>query len=434
MVIEQSYNDNKNSKAPAWHNKKVGDIAKVIRGASPRPQGDPRYYGGSVPRLMVSDVTRDKKYVTPSTDFLTEEGAKLSRPMKAGSLVVVCSGTVGVPAILAIDSCIHDGFLGLADISDNCDIEYLYYAFSALKDKFNSSATHGGIFTNLTTQIMKDFNVLIPPMSEQLKITAILSSIDDAIEKTEAIIEQTKKINTALMQQLLTKGIGHSEFKITEIGEIPVNWHIYSFSNLFTVKHGYAFKSEYFSNDGLFLLLTPGNFESFGGLKLKGDKEKFYTGEFPSEYLLKKGDLLVVMTDLTQECKILGSPAFVPSDNLFLHNQRLGKVEKIDKAKLTSEYLYNLFNSHNYRKHLFETATGTTVRHTSPSRIGEVKVALPSKEEQEKITAVLSSITRKLIVETERVASLHSLKQALMQSLLTGKVRVTVDENSEVVV
>jgi Restriction endonuclease S subunits len=187
-----------------WEVKRIDDIAKVIRGASPRPKGDPRYYGGNVPRLMVADVTRDYKYVTPTTDFLTEEGAKLSRPMPAGSLVVVCSGTVGVPAILSVDACIHDGFLALKDIESNCESEYLFYIFTLLKNKFDASATHGGVFTNLTTQIMKDFLIPIPSASEQRGIIDVLCQIDLKLEAESKKHKQLITVKNGLMQELLT--------------------------------------------------------------------------------------------------------------------------------------------------------------------------------------------------------------------------------------
>ena len=79
-----------------WEVFKLAKLGRVIRGASPRPKGDKRYYGGNVPRLMVEDVTRDGKFVFPQIDFLTEDGAKLSRPCNKGTLTIVCSGTVPI--------------------------------------------------------------------------------------------------------------------------------------------------------------------------------------------------------------------------------------------------------------------------------------------------------------------------------------------------
>src|SRR5690349_2082931 len=99
-----------------WPFVSIQEVGTVIRGATLRPKEAPRYYGGRVPRLMGADVSRDGKYVTPSIDFLTEEGAKLSRFLPAGTLTIVCSGNVGVPSFLAVDACIHDGFLALTNI------------------------------------------------------------------------------------------------------------------------------------------------------------------------------------------------------------------------------------------------------------------------------------------------------------------------------
>ena len=86
-------------------------------------------------------IYRDGKYVVPSVDSLTEEGAKLSRPMKSGT-TVVCSGTVGIPSFFKVDACIHDG-LGLINFKNNIDKEYIYYQLIKLKKTIDDSATHG---------------------------------------------------------------------------------------------------------------------------------------------------------------------------------------------------------------------------------------------------------------------------------------------------
>lgn len=161
-----------------WLVGKVRDYMTVIRGASPRPKGDKRFYGGSFPRLMVEDVTRDGKYVTPQIDSLTEEGARLSRPMSAGALVMVCSGNVGVPSILAADACIHDGFLGFLDLSDLLDKEFVYYQFTIAIRVLRKLAAYGGIWTNLTTEIMKEFPLVVPPLDEQRAISERLAEFE----------------------------------------------------------------------------------------------------------------------------------------------------------------------------------------------------------------------------------------------------------------
>lgn len=188
-----------------WIKTELKEIGTIIRGASPRPKGDPRYYGGNVPRLMVKDVTRDGKYVTPKIDFLTEAGAAKSRPCKAGTLTIVCSGDVGVPSFLAVDACIHDGFLAILDLNDKLIIpDFLYYQLKRLRNRMERSATHGGVFTNLTTTILKDFVIEVPSIKEQLAITTILSKTDKEQEKEELQLKNLISQKQGLMQQLLT--------------------------------------------------------------------------------------------------------------------------------------------------------------------------------------------------------------------------------------
>lgn len=157
-----------------WEKVQIGEIADVVRGSSPRPKGDSKYFGGNIPRLMVADITRDGLYTTPQIDFLTEKGATLSRPMKKGDVVITVSGNPGLPTILACDACIHDGFVGLRKLNTKVLIpEFLYFYLLRIKDLNNSNAV-GAIFLNLTTDYIKDINIPIPDLSTQREILADL--------------------------------------------------------------------------------------------------------------------------------------------------------------------------------------------------------------------------------------------------------------------
>jgi len=170
-----------------------------------------------------------------------------------------------------------------------------------------------------------------------------------------------------------------------------MSWRKVAFGELASVKHGYAFKGKYFSDSGKYLLLTPGNCTESGGLKLKGDREKFYIGEFPNEFILNQGDLIVVMTDLVQEAPILGGAFLIPQDDYFLHNQRLGLVSIKDENILYKKFFYYVLNSPYYRSQIRASSTGTTVKHTAPERIYRCSIALPSHNIQLKIANILSA-------------------------------------------
>jgi type I restriction enzyme S subunit len=191
------------------------------------------------------------------------------------------------------------------------------------------------------------------------------------------------------------------------------NWHETTFGELIEIKHGFAFKGEFFGEAGEHIVLTPGNFHEHGGMKLKGAKEKFYTDVPPDEYVLNRGDLIVAMTDLVQNAPILGSSAFVPESGKYLHNQRLGKITVKRPDLVSPEFIFWLFNSYSVRGQIKGSATGATVRHTSPSRIYEVSVELPPLPTQRKIASILSAYDDLIENNTRRIAVLEEMAQSI---------------------
>jgi type I restriction enzyme S subunit len=174
----------------------------------------------------------------------------------------------------------------------------------------------------------------------------------------------------------------------------------------FKLKHGYAFKGEYFSDVGPYIVLTPGNFHEEGGFKLKS-KEKYYTGNFPNSFLLKKDDLIVAMTE--QGEGLLGSSAVIPKSSLFLHNQRLGLITDLDEQTLNKKFLYYLFNTQSVRAQIRASANGAKVRHTSPGRIYDVEFDYLPIETQRKIASILSAYDDLIENNTRRIKILEEM-------------------------
>jgi len=179
------------------------------------------------------------------------------------------------------------------------------------------------------------------------------------------------------------------------------------------IKHGFAFLGEYFSDQGKYILLTPGNFYEEGGFKQRPEKDRYYIGTFPSEYLLKKDDLIVAMTE--QGPGLLGSSAFIPEDNTYLHNQRLGLVDEIDKEFFDKKYLYHLFNSRGVRSQIYGSATGTKVRHTSPGRIYKVKVLVPDVVKQKEISSIIEYYSQLIDNNRKRIQLLEESARLLFR-------------------
>ena len=191
-------------------------------------------------------------------------------------------------------------------------------------------------------------------------------------------------------------------------------WDEVEVGDLCRIKHGHAFKGEFFEDDGCFLVLSPGNFLATGGLQLRDGKETFYSGEFSNEYLLEEGDLVIAMTDLKQEAPILGSVLRIPESGRFLHNQRLGLVQDI-ADEVDPDFLYYLLNDQSVRWWLRATATGSTVRHTAPERIYRAKVRLPPIAVQEAIGASLRALDDLTENNRRRIEILEETARLLYQ-------------------
>jgi type I restriction enzyme, S subunit len=192
-----------------------------------------------------------------------------------------------------------------------------------------------------------------------------------------------------------------------------MSWSEISLGEAIQIKHGYAFKGEFFTDTGDLIVLTPGNFNEEGGFRLRPGKERFYSGDIPEDYVLHEGDLIIAMTE--QGAGLLGSSALVPSSNRYLHNQRLGLVEEIKPDKLDKGYLYYLFNTRSVRGQISGSASGTKVRHTSPSRIYNVKVRVPDVHTQKHIASILSAYDDLIENNRRRIGLLEQAARLLYQ-------------------
>ena len=195
-------------------------------------------------------------------------------------------------------------------------------------------------------------------------------------------------------------------------------WTQVSMGDIVDIKHGFAFKGDHIHDEPRGdVLLTPGNFAVGGGFK--GEKFKYYDGLVPGEFVLSKGDLLVTMTDLSKLSDTLGYPALVPNrtgERRYLHNQRLGKVFLKRTEEVDTKFLYYVMCTADYRHEVLASATGTTVKHTSPDRIKQFRFMLPPLPEQRAIAGILGVLDDKIELNRRMNETLEQMARALFQS------------------
>ena len=206
---------------------------------------------------------------------------------------------------------------------------------------------------------------------------------------------------------------------------------------ILSVKHGWAFKGEYFAEDGEQSILTPGNFFEKEGFKPNNGKERYYTGTYPKEYLCHKGDLIVAMTQQAEG--LLGSTALVPENNKYLHNQRIGLIT-CDEKRLNKLFAYYLFMTKSVREQLERSSSGTKVKHTSPEKIYDVEVEIPDVISQQKIANLLWAIDEKIAnnnaINDNLEQQMHLIFENMMAKAATHKLsgEYTIAQNLATVV
>jgi type I restriction enzyme S subunit len=194
-------------------------------------------------------------------------------------------------------------------------------------------------------------------------------------------------------------------------------WTVCRLADLISIKHGFAFKGEYFSDVHTpYQLTTPGNFAVGGGFQ--AGKGKYYSGPIPEDYILRIGDVIVTMTDLSKAADTLGYAAAVPKTNgiIWLHNQRVGLVQVKPNALVNLDYLQYLMRSKEYRHWVVASATGSTVKHTSPGRICEFECTMPPVCDQEEIACVLGALDVRIALLRETNTTLEAIAQTLFKS------------------
>ncbi|MGJ8673718.1 restriction endonuclease subunit S [Rubritalea sp.] len=189
----------------SWLYCAIDDLGFIVRGASPRPAGDPKFFGGQFPWLTVKNITSGSSpYLTKSSQFLTPIGVEKSRTFPKNTLLLSNSGaTLGVPKILAIDACGNDGIAGILGYPT----EMLLFGYNWLSSQtqYLRSLNKGAAQPNLNTDIIRSLGQPLPPPAEQKEIVRLLEAAFARIDAIKLLHSKLKIQHSSLTQSLLAK-------------------------------------------------------------------------------------------------------------------------------------------------------------------------------------------------------------------------------------
>jgi len=305
---------------------------------------------------------------------------------------------------------------------DELDLGYITRYFQSTQGQESLSLVSPGGAGRNKTLGQKEFlqlSIPVPPLHEQKKIAAILSSVDEALASTQAVIDQTRKVKQGLLQQLLTRGIGHTKFKESAIGKIPESWEIVPLAQLCEkIVNGYvgATRDIYHEEGTPYILCQNVRANRFVPKIFKWVSKEFH--ENNSRSALKEGDVITVQTGAGNGDTCVVPPQF---DGANCHALIISRAKP---NLLNSYYLSEYLNSPEGRARIDVISTGMAYPHLNTTELRKLLIPLPTIQEQDGIVQYLRSFESTIFENEFYLNSLENLKRGLMQDLLTGKVRV----------
>lgn len=400
-----------------WQYKQLGDVV-TFQGGSQPPK---KYFSNEKLEGMIRLIQiRDYK----SDLFKTYVPKELCRRFCNSDDIMI--GRYGPPIfqiLRGIEGAYNVALIKAIPNEELINKEYLYY-FIKNEHLFKlidglSQRTSGQ--TGIDMEVLKKYIIPIPNKDEQEKIASILSTVDEQINNVDILIEKNKELKKGLMQTLLTKGIGHTKFKKTEIGEIPEEWTLVKIGDVAKFQAGYAFKSSDYVDNGVKLVKITNVQQK----DLLWNDTDFLPEEFLNkykEYSLEINDVIIAMTrpiisSGIKICKVK------KEDTPALLNQRVGRF--ITSENVNNKYLYQYCFSNYFINKVNELCSTTGQPNISSNQLESIMISLPSTEEQEKIGSILLNVDEKMEEYENKKQKLEELKKGLMQQLLSGNIRVS---------
>lgn len=407
-----------------WVSTTIGEATSEISDGGTPATSNAEYFNGSIPWVVIDDI---QPRIVHTKSSITELGLQKSsaKLWDKGTIILSTGATIGEVGIAMKAMATKQGICGVVVKSD-VSAKYFYHLLVSKKRQLNI-LSQGSTIKETRPPTVKKIQICLPPLPEQKKIASILTSVDEVIENTQKKINKLQDLKKATMNELLTKGIGHTEFKDSELGRIPKSWEVLTFSEsnikVLDGDRGNEYPKEAdFKNSGFCLFLSAKNVTKNG---FRFDTTAFITKD--KDERLRKGRLnpqdIVITTRGT-----VGNIAFY-DDSVNFNTVRINSgmaIIRNNNAQIECAFIYKLLSSGVITTQLKNLTFGSAQPQLTIGTLNELRLPIPPLAEQSQIVSAITSIQIALDKMENKLSQAKSLKKSLMQDLLTGKVRVTV--------
>ncbi|MGT0084869.1 restriction endonuclease subunit S [Helicobacter pylori] len=368
-----------------WQKVRLGDIAEIKGGASPRPIENPKWFcaNSNVGWVRISDISKNSRFLYKTAQKLSKKGIEKSRLVKQNSLIMSMCATIGKPIITKIDTCIHDGFVVFEN--PKIDLNYLYYFLCYIEKEWLESGQQGSQ-VNLNVDLIKNKEVFYPKdLNEQIAIANILSALDRYLYALRALILKKEGVKKALSFELLSqrkrlRGFNQAWQRV-RLGDIAN----YLISNL---------SAEQITQQGKIKVYDVNNFIGYTDTTFISDK--------PYISIVKDGSV--------------GRVRILPPKTNILST--MGAL--IANHRTTTEFLFYLLSNFDFKNF----TSGSIIPHIYFKDYKEKTIFLPPLNEQSAIANILSDLDNEIASLKNKKRQFENIKKALNHDLMSAKIRV----------
>lgn len=398
---------------PDWEKSNISDHFELLIGGTPSRSNE-NYWDTAkqTENRWVSIRDLKGKYLSETEERISELGIQKSNVKLIPENTVIMSFklTIGRLSITKRPLYTNEAIISfIPKKSNSVETNYLYYGLQSwnLLEEVDQAVKGATLNKDKMSRIVG----LFPPLPEQKKIASILTSVDEVIENTQKQIDKLQDLKKATMNELLTKGIGHTEFKDSELGKIPKEWRISSLGKCAVLARNQVLPSQAGDVPYIGLEHIQGNSLTLLSHGTTSDvasaKNKFRSGD------ILFGKLRPYL------CKIIRAPfEGICSTDIWVIRAREG---------INQGFIYYTLTSQKFIEFSILGSEGTRMPRAKWNHASQHKIPFPPLLEQKKIASILTSMDENIEEKQRKLHKTESLKKSLMQDLLTGRVRVEVN-------
>ena len=408
-----------------WIPSKLDQLGFVGRGKSRhRPRDDAQLYGGPYPFFQTGDVKAANLVLTQHTQTYSEFGVSQSKVWEPGTLCITIAANIAETAILGVRGCFPDSVVGFVPDPCKADVRFVKYYIDTIKLQMQS-VSRGTTQDNLSVEKLLSFDLLMPSLHEQHRISSILSAYDDLIENCQRRIRILEDMARGLYREWFVNfrfpGADVVPLIDSPLGHIPTGWSCGLVSDIATVLRGKSYRSVDLADEGGVPFVTLKCLDRDGGFRRSGLKR--YVGEFKPAHTVGFGSIVMAVTDMTQERRIIARAAWVPTLDADFGVLSMDLV-RIDSNGVEAEYLYAFLRFSSFPDIVKQYANGANVLHLSPDRISEFRLPIPDARLIQQFAAIYRPMLASVDGLENRIDNLRRTRDLLLPRLLSGQIRV----------